>query len=280
MNKQPCTAQHDGQFCLKNRPATPLVHLKADMVILSLIFGLLPVYAQALDDAITKIPEAIYRLARPAVVNVIADNGQRNGAGIVVGKTQKGLAIVLTANDVIAGFEKKLTVRLDSRAEPVKAQLILEKWRTQDIVLIAVRAKTLPLSPTLEYDPSATLNQDDKIAVLGFPGTPFISQNRGRILRRDGNRITFDFAVPEGQSGGPLIDSSGRVVGLALSRGAKRGEGIPINVLEAQLNSWLGKVPLAERWQPHAEPNRWYGWVLGSALIIASGVAVALSGVF
>lgn len=253
---------------------------KIILLIMVLLLSLPPAFSQALDKTITKIPEEIYRLARPAVVKIIADNGQRSGAGLVVGKTQKGLAIILTANEVIAGFENKLTIQLDNRAEPVKTQVILEKWRTPNIVLLAVRAKTLLLSPTLPYNPSAALAAGDDVAALGFPNTPFISQNRGQILRRDADWLTLSFAVPEGQSGGPLLDASGRVVGLALSRGSGRGEGIPINALQAQLDRWLGNIPLAERWLPQAQSKRWYGWLIGSALIIATGTAVALSGVF
>lgn len=276
MNKQLRNLQPRAAFFKNIAPA----QRKIILLIMVLLLNLPPAFSQAFDKTITKISEEIYRLARPAVVKIIADNGQRFGAGLVVGKTQKGLAIILTANEVIAGFENKLTIQLDNRAEPVKAQVILEKWRTPNIVLLAVRGKTLLLSPTLPYNPSAALAAGDDVAALGFPNTPFISQNRGQILRRDADWLTLNFAVPEGQSGGPLLDASGRVVGLALSRGSGRGEGIPINVLQAQLERWLGNVPLAERWLPQAQSKRWYGWLIGTALLIATGTAVALSGVF
>lgn len=270
---------HSFQWCDFAARLRPRM-LACRLLLLSALAGSTAGWAQLLETTIAKIPESIYRRAQPAVVKVIAGNGQRYGSGLVVGKTQKGLAIILTANEVIAGLENELAIQLDNRPEAVSAKLILEKWRTPELALLAVRAKTLALSPTLLFHSGATLAPGDNISVLGFPQTPFISQNRGRIVRSDDDLLVLSFAVPEGQSGGPVVDAAGRVVGIALARGSAPGEGIPLPVVQARLNTWLGKVPLAERWHAGVEQKRWTGWLLGGTLLLATGAAVAWSGIF
>lgn len=254
--------------------------LACRLLLLSVLAGSATGRAQLLESTIAKIPESIYRRAQPAVVKVIAGNGQRYGSGLVVGKTQKGLAIILTANEVIAGLENELAIQLDNRPEVISAQLILEKWRTPELALLAVRATSLSLSPALLFHPEAALAPGDNISVLGFPQTPFISQTRGRIVRSDDDLLVLSFAVSAGHSGGPVIDTAGRVVGIALARGTSPGEAIPLPAVQARLNAWLGKVPLAERWHAGAQQKRWTGWLLGTTLLLATGAAVAWSGIF
>lgn len=263
--------------------------LLAAVLVLSAIS--LPLAAQNMDAFF--FPK-IEPHAWQAVVKITTASG-RIGSGIIVGKSRKGLAIILTAIPVIQGSEKQLTVGTYGGAEAIPAQLILDKWRSAELALIATRT-AVPFRPSLKYGDSKAAQAETPVALLS--ATTFAAQDRkvGRIMQRDSETLIASLAISNADVGGALIDENNQLVGVVFSAshsGAGLCRALPIDQVRAVVDAWLRQTTLAEKWQPgtatqvEAVSNngastggQWYGWVIGGVLIVGTGFAIAKSGVF
>lgn len=242
-----------------------------------LVLGAACAQAQSSSGTISKIPDEVYRRAAQAVVKITAGERERIGAGLVVGKTRNGAPIILTSNALITGLETQLTAQLENQP-PVPVQIITQQWRNRELVLLSTRAN-FGGAPALDFGRSEQLLAGDKVAVLGFPRTSFLSQNSGEVVRMASEQITLSFALTPGQEGGPVLDNKGRVVGIAVARNEAQGAAISIDLVRVVVEQWLGNSTLAETWHEGKSAKRWYGWVLGVFLTAAAGVAIGMSGV-
>ncbi|MGD8279029.1 MAG: trypsin-like peptidase domain-containing protein [Gemmatimonadota bacterium] len=155
---------------------------------------------------------------------------------------------IITNNHVVAGAERVIVTLADGRdweAEVVGADA------NTDVAVVRVDTEyTGPLQPA-RFGDSQTLEVGDWVLALGnpldlaFTVTAGIVSAKGRntgILRNDMNTqleafIQTDAAVNRGNSGGPLVDLFGRVVGVNTAIQSRTGSysgasfAIPINLV-------------------------------------------------
>jgi S1-C subfamily serine protease len=230
-------------------------------------------------SSVSKIPEDVYPLAMQAVVKVSVGKDQTAGAGIIIGKTRNGVPIILTSNALISGHEENITIQAAEQGPAAPGRLVSEKWRNRDLVLIAAR-KALPVTAALPYGHSDQLVPGDDVAILGFPQSNFLGENSGQVVRNEASQIMLNFVTAEGQTGGPVLDKNGFVIGIAVSRPEELGKVVPIDLAHIVLGQWLGKSQLVDAWQEGKTSKGWQGWLVATGLLIATGVAVGVSGVF
>ena len=146
--------------------------------------------------------------------------------------------LVLTNAHVVDGA-KEVTVKLSDHSE-YKAK-VLGADRASDIAVLKIDARDLP---AVQLGNSDQLAVGDYVLAIGEPfgleetATAGIVSAKGRTLPGDGYVpfIQTDAAVNPGNSGGPLFDSSGKVVGINAqiysNSGGYQGVAfaIPINV--------------------------------------------------
>jgi len=184
--------------------------------------------------AVTQDEATVIRVARaitPTVVSVAQDEG--SGSGIIVDKS----GVVLT-NAHVVGSSRTVEVGLaDGRT--LSGQ-VLGRDPTIDVAVVRVPAQNLPVAPIGDSD---RLEVGQSAIAIGNPlglertvtaGVVSAVNRNPRGISLDG-LIQTDAAISPGNSGGPLVDSHGRVIGidtavLAGQGASGLGFAIPINL--------------------------------------------------
>ncbi len=141
------------------------------------------------------------------------------GSGFIISAD----GLIVTNNHVIASEESdqlvdSITVRLSDRRE-FKAKLI-GRDRASDLAVLKIDATALPF---VEFGDSSKLRVGDWVVAIGNPfglGTTVTAGIVSALQRNTGQGgaydrfIQTDTAINRGNSGGPLFDLNGRVVGI------------------------------------------------------------------
>ena len=227
--------------------------------------------------------QEIVRRTSPAVVEVIVGGQLSELTGGVAGQRALGSGFViddsghiLTNQHVVDGAET-VTVRFeDGTASEAR---VLGEDASTDLAVVKVDALPSGVSPVPLGD-SGNLDVGDPVVALGSPlgqagtaTTGIVSALERIITSPNGfdiqNAIQTDAAINQGNSGGPLFDRSGRVIGInsqiATNSGGSDGIGfaVPIDTVEpiaasiirggTPEHAWIGisgrplNPPLAER---------------------------------
>ena len=167
---------------------------------------------------------------------------EAGGSGFIISPD----GYLLTNNHVVDNASK-ITVTLGDGRE--FAAKVIGSDKETDVALLKIDAKKLP---TLELGDSDAIRQGDWVMAVGNP-LMFSHTVTVGVISAKGRRISAsslddflqtDAAINFGNSGGPLLDASGRVVGIntAITRNDFRGrmvEGIgfaiPINMVKAEI---------------------------------------------
>jgi S1-C subfamily serine protease len=164
-------------------------------------------------NAVTEDEAMVIRVARamtPTVVSVAQAEG--SGSGIIVDKS----GLVLT-NAHVVGNSRTVEVGLaDGRT--LNGQ-VLGRDPTIDVAVVRVPAQNLPTAPIGDSD---KLEVGQSAIAIGNPlglertvtsGVVSAVNRNPRGISLDG-LIQTDAAISPGNSGGPLVDSHGRVIGI------------------------------------------------------------------
>lgn len=199
---------------------------------------------------------AVYENVNRSVVNVntrtervdrwfgINESDEGSGSGWVLDRQGH----IVTNHHVIAGSDS-ITVTF-YEGDPYKA-VVVGSDPSNDVALLKVDAPEDFLFP-VELGDSSSLRVGQKVLAIGNPFglertmTVGIVSSLGRTLRSKTGRmmkniIQLDAALNQGNSGGPLLDSTGRIVGMntaiASVSGGNTGVGfaVPVNTIRRVL---------------------------------------------
>ena len=182
---------------------------KLSFILIIYIIFLNPLFTPAFDkDEITNIH--VYEKINPAIVAIDAKipNGTSSGSGCII--TSKGL--ILTSSHVISG-SKEITVRT-SDGEEYSAQVISTLGNNKDLTLLKINSDK-PLK-TITMGNSSMVKVGQKVLAIGNPFGFSGTLTQGIVSRIDKkrNKIQTDAAINPGSSGGPLLNTSGEVIGI------------------------------------------------------------------
>ena len=213
---------------------------------------------QSIEEQPTPAPTpplaaAVYQVVAPSVVQVIATGGAEpaTGAGVLV----DDMADILTSLHIVNGA-KSVSVKFADGSESVAD--VTASLVDKDIAVLRPRNPPAKLVPATLGDPSR-LAIGAPAFVIGHPFGLNGSLSAGvvsgldRSLLAPGMQkpltglIQFDAAVNPGNSGGPLVDSNGEVVGIVTGlvnpSGSKINSGVGFAVTIDQAAGALGIPP-------------------------------------
>jgi S1-C subfamily serine protease len=206
-------------------------------------------------------PQAIYKELGPGVVTVISlldpdKKGVPGEGGLGSGFILDGDGHIATNAHVVLGEAPKFTPAKQiyiqfADGNRVEGKVIGTDLNS-DVALIKIDPAGLTLTP-LRLGQSHALTVGDPVAAIGSPFGEEQSLSVGVISAVDrdiesltqfriGNAIQTDAAINRGNSGGPLLDAHGRVIGInsQIKSSSGGGEGVgfavPIDVVKRSLS--------------------------------------------
>ena len=173
-----------------------------------IIFQLfLPVFSYDRDE-MTNI--SVYEKINPAIVAIDAKipEGTSSGSGCII--SSKG--VILTSSHVILN-SNDITVTTSS-GDTYKASVIKKLGSDNDLAVLKINTDK-PLK-TITPGKSSTVKVGQKVLAIGNPFGFNGTLTQGIVSRIDKkrNKIQTDAAINPGSSGGPLLNTSGEVIGI------------------------------------------------------------------
>lgn len=187
--------------------------LKKIFTILTVLFitfaGIDNTYAKNYEPD-EQINISVYEKINPAIVAIDAQtsDGISAGTGCIV----KSDGLILTGSHVVEDC-KSVEVTMYN-GQVYKAQVVSKMGKNKDLALLKITPKT-PLH-TIKFGDSEDIKVGQKVLAIGNPFGFSGTLTQGIISRIDytKNKIQTDAAINPGCSGGPLLNSSGEVIGI------------------------------------------------------------------
>ncbi len=192
---------------------------------------LLDVFSVALTE--------LFESVRPAIVQI--RNEQRGGGTGVVWQTD---GRIITNHHVVPSDNDKIQVQfVDGRTFPAK---VIQRNPLLDLALLQIQGDNFQALPVGD---SSKLRVGELVFAIGHPWgqrwsvTAGIFSTMTTFQRRDGTSTRYlksDVLLAPGNSGGPLLDADGKVIGInAMIFGGDQAVSIPSNVV----TTWLESLP-------------------------------------
>jgi serine protease Do len=163
----------------------------------------------------------------------------RSGAGGGAGTAWTTDGLIVTNHHVAPGDRVEVTLPDDSGREG----RVIARDEANDLALIRVDAELTPL----EHGDSRSLRPGNLVFAIGNPWGQRGTLTRGVVLTRGAGGLETDAPVRDviradirlapGNSGGPLADAAGRVIGINAMIVGGMGVAIPVHTAEAFIDS-------------------------------------------
>lgn len=215
------------------------------------------------EDALS-IPEIVQKVS-PSVVGIscVTYQGTATGTGIIM--SDDGY-IITNAHVVEGGSDYQVVLSKELNSETFKAELIGADAQT-DIAVLKIDAENLPAA---QFGTSSELVVGEAAIVIGNPlgfelagsvtaGIISALDRKLTVEDREMNLIQTDASINSGNSGGPLINSYGQVIGItSVKINSTYGEGLGF------------AIPIDDA-MPIVEDLLKYGYVKGRPMLGISG---------
>jgi S1-C subfamily serine protease len=164
---------------------------------------------------------------KTGVVRIKNNTSGEVGAGFIA-RIDEDLIYIVTASHVVKGSSNPQVLLFTAQSEPLSAELInRDDDNPRGLALLRVQSKnTQMLAKVMELDfaDSSEINGGENVKIIGFPASSsFWDVSAGIISRLEGNNLIFAAPIQGGNSGGPVILSDGRVIGIVTDTTESQG---------------------------------------------------------
>ncbi|MBI2901238.1 MAG: trypsin-like peptidase domain-containing protein [Planctomycetes bacterium] len=226
------------------------------------------IVAWVADGAQDAIPEKTLKEIKEATVFVKVDGGREwaaTGSGFLM-KRDGNAGYVVTNAHVIAvpdSSRRAITIVFagGTRDERSVSAAVVGEDESRDLAILKVELANLP--KPIDLSARVKLRETLPVYIVGFPfgealstnrGNPAVTIGRGSIssIRLDDYgeiaRIQIDGDLNPGNSGGPIVDAKGTLVGVAVAKisGTQIGLAIPPKELEEMLQGRVRSIAFEE----------------------------------
>ena len=163
-----------------------------------------------------------------AVTVAVEDGARGAGAGVVWAP-----GLVVTNAHVAAG--RRARVRLEPNQEPLAA-IVMARDERRDLAALAVAGLTM-LPAAIRYDPP---RPGELALAVGNPFGLRGAATAGLVQRCNSRAVIADVRLAPGNSGGPLADAVGRVIGINSMIARGRAVAVPSAVIREFLSEAAG----------------------------------------
>ncbi len=157
-----------------------------------------------------EINVTVYEKINPAIVAIEGQtiDGISAGTGCIVSSD----GLILTGSHVVEDC-KSVEVTMYN-GQVYKAEVVSKMGKNKDLAIIKISPKTK--LQTIKFGDSQNIKVGQKVLAIGNPFGFSGTLTQGIISRIDytKNKIQTDAAINPGCSGGPLLNSSGEVIGI------------------------------------------------------------------
>ncbi|MEP4809265.1 MAG: trypsin-like peptidase domain-containing protein [Luteolibacter sp.] len=232
------------------------------------------------QEDLREIQEALQAaLPRAEAATVCVDLGEGTGSGVIVSKD----GLVMTAAHVSTAVGKKVTIIMADGTKLKAESLGLVADADAALIQILDKSPDEAGYPTVEVNQTDDTKLGDWIFSLGHSGG--FDKERGavvrigRLVREANNTLQTDGTLIGGDSGGPLFDMEGRLIGIH----SRVGPQLPVNMhvpvrvfldnYERMLKSeFIGEGPFAEK------PEKGKGFLGIGTEAVAGGLEITKLG--
>ena len=191
-----------------------------------------------------------------AVVKIKAGRGNVSGTGCLI-KIEGNRGYILTAYHVIqsavAAGQQRVMVEFYRRLGALEG-IIVNEWIQTDNDLAVLVVENVPVQHVLFFGTTEGLRKRDEVTAIGHPeGSPWAIKD-GKVSNFVGRDVHFSGdAVDPGNSGGPLLNTQGQIVGMNIRVLGKTGVAIQSDVIKPIVRNWIGELPVTPA--PNAPPK-------------------------
>jgi S1-C subfamily serine protease len=251
------------------------------------LVGVLLLTAWAVNVAVAQTDFSdVYAEASKAVVLIDFEDGAREvGSGVIVGVTESGSVLILTANHVVDGYDNvnvSFAGGVERRVGKVSVDLYSD---AEDMAIVVVQDPPEGID-VIRFRESPG-KKGESVGTIGHPLGEAFTWSNGSITNIHGKYVVHDARLQRGSSGGPLLDDCSRLLGMNVQLiQTQDADSVPetdiagtsvatgVTAIASVLDGWFADTRFKDKWKFQKYCSFWQRLYKQPAMWVVEVVAI------